>query len=205
MRHRFLRPAVALLVPLGLVLAAPAARSQAASPAAAATADAETFPRRKAGLWEVRSAAAQGHGLAPTRYCLGEQADQPRNHLDRQVGTRGACTLGAFQRAGGAWVAESVCKEGRTNVVSKAIASGDFEAEYRIDTLVSYDPPLGGVKREDKEAVVARWLGPCPAHHKPGDMIVPGLGTLNMIDGTFRAEPAPAAAPAPRRRKAAAD
>lgn len=170
-------------------------------PALAQTAP-EPFPKRKPGLWEVRSAGAQAAGLPPTRFCVGDGTDSESSHLDRSVGERGACTLGAFRRAGSAWLAESVCREGRTRVVSRAIASGDFDAEYRIDTLVQYDPPLGGVRREDKEAVVARLLGPCEPGQKPGDMVVPGMGTLNMVDGTFRAEPAPR--PATRRSRASA-
>ena len=149
----------------------------------------EDFPKRRAGLWEVRSVGAQASGLPPTRICVGEGTDTAQNHLDRSVGSRGSCTLGAFRRAGKAWLAESTCREGRTVVTSRSIATGDFEASYRIDTLVSYDPPLGGVRREDKDALEATWLGPCAQGQKPGDMVVPGMGTLNMLDGGFRAEP----------------
>jgi hypothetical protein len=115
------------------------------------------------------------------------------DHLDRSSGAKGACSMGAFKRAGIAWVAESVCKEGKVNIISKAIASGDFDTEYRIDTIVTYDPPMGGVRKEDKEAVTAYYVGPCLPHQKAGDMMIPGMGTLNMIDGTFRAEPVPGA------------
>jgi hypothetical protein len=181
-RRRRADPAAAhaLAVALALVVLAAAHAGEATAPAA--------FPKRKAGLWEVRSVASQAAGLAPTRHCVGEQTDVESSHLDRQPGTRGACSLGAFRRAGDAWLAESVCREGRTVVTSRAVATGDFATEYRIDTHVTYDPPLGGVRREDKEAVVARWLGPCGPKQKPGDMVIPGMGTLNMVDGTFKAE-----------------
>lgn len=57
------------------------------------------------GLWEVRSVGAHAVGLPPTRYCVGEHTDNPESQLDRSVGARGACTLGAFHRAGTSWVA----------------------------------------------------------------------------------------------------
>ena len=161
----------------------------------------EDHPRRKPGLWEVRGVSAEASGLPPTRFCVGRNTDSRDAHLDRSVGERGACSLGAFRRAGQAWLAESVCKESRSVVVSRAIASGDFETEYRIDTLVTYDPPLGGVRREDKDAVVARYLGPCAPDQRPGDVVVPGMGTLNMVDNTFRAEPLPAPQSRPRQRR----
>ncbi len=156
--------------------------------AGAQVTSAPDFPRRKPGLWEIRSTAAHASGLAPTQYCVGDATDVESNHLDRANGQRGACMLGAFQRAGTAWVAESVCKEGKTVVLSRAVASGDLQQEYRIDTHVTYDPPLAGIKREDKEAVVARYLGDCPAGQRAGDMTLPGVGVLNMVDGKFRAE-----------------
>lgn len=160
----------------------------------------QAFPRRKPGLWEVRSTSAHASGMPATSHCVGEGSDVAVSHLDRSSGIKGSCTLGAFRRAGLAWVAESVCREGKTRVTSQAIASGDFATSYRIDTVVTYDPPLAGVKREDKEAIEARYVGPCGDGQKPGDMIIPGMGTLNMIDGTFRAEPAPPAARPPRQR-----
>ncbi|MCL4744708.1 MAG: hypothetical protein KJZ83_04765 [Burkholderiaceae bacterium] len=171
--------AAALALALGFALACAGARAE------------QDHPKRKAGLWEVRGASAQASGLPPTRFCVGERTDTRTSHLDRSVGERGACSLGAFRRAGQSWLAESVCRESRSVVVSRAIASGDFETEYRIDTLVTYDPPLGGVRREDREAIVARFLGPCANGQKAGDVVVPGMGTLNMVDGTFRAEPVP--------------
>ncbi len=173
----------------GVPLAALALAGGLLAEAVAQTAAPDDHPRRRPGLWEVRTAGAQASGLPPTRFCVGEHTDNETSQLDRSVGGRGACTLGAFRRAGRAWVAESVCRQGRTSVVSRAIASGDLETEYRIDTVVQYDPPLGGVRREDKEAVLATWLGPCEPGQKPGDIVVPGMGTLNMVDGSFRAEP----------------
>lgn len=172
----------------------------AIEPKAQATYSAEPlgYPKRRAGLWEVRSTGAHALGMAATRYCIGEKTDQPETHLDRTAGQKGACTLGSFKRAGSSWVAETVCKEGKTSVVSKAIASGDFLTEYRIDTIVTYDPPLAGIRKEDKDAVQATYLGPCLSNHRAGDMVIPGMGTLNMHDGNFRPEPAPQ--PAGRRK-----
>jgi hypothetical protein len=149
------------------------------------------FPKRKSGLWEIRSTGAQANGLAPTRYCVGEATDRADQHLDRATGTRGACTLGAFRKAGEGWLAESVCRESKTVVRSRALATGNLTDNYRIDTVVSYDPPLAGTRREDREAVVATYLGDCLAGQKPGDMVIPGMGTLNMVDGHFKGEAAP--------------
>ncbi len=213
-------PSRAMLTCVGLVVATSGAVASSVAPSASAVTgarDAERaaspvgealhadHPKRRVGLWEVRSVGAQAAGLEATRFCVGPNTDTPTNHLDRSVGRRGSCEFGPFERAGQAWLAESVCREGRTIVTSRAVASGDFLHRYRIDTVVQYDPPLAGVRREDKDALEAHWLGPCASGQKPGDVVVPGMGTLNMVDGQFRAEPqAPPEAKKPRRSRAGA-
>ena len=180
--------ATALLPAPALAQSAISAGATANDPAASSE-----FPRRQPGLWEVRSAGAQSAGVPLVRFCVGEATDTAAQHLDRVPGSRGSCSLGAFRRDGQAWVAESVCRDSRSTASSRAVASGDFINAYRIDTLVRYDPPLGGVRAEDRDSVSARRLGDCAAGQRPGDMLIPGMGTLNMTDGHFRPEPAPRA------------
>jgi hypothetical protein len=162
---------------------------------------ADDFPKRRPGLWEVRVAGADAVGMPPARFCVGDQTDTAEMHLDRAVGTRGSCVLGAFEAAGDAWVAESTCTEGRNTVTKVSVATGDFQTEYRIDTLVKQEM-RGSSRREDREAVVAKWVGPCGPEQRPGDLVIPGMGTLNMDDGSFEAEPKPPA-PTPARKPAA--
>lgn len=148
------------------------------------------FPRRKPGLWEIRSSASEQLGLPPVVLCVGPDTDSSEHHLDRRVGKRGACQLGGFRRVGISWMADSTCKDSRTRIVSQSIASGDFQTHYRIDTVVFYSPPLANNKREDRESTDARYLKPCPDNAKPGDLTIPGMGILNMLDGALQAEPA---------------
>lgn len=144
------------------------------------------YPKRKPGLWEVKTVASQNAGLPATLFCVGEETDNAKMSLDRQASTEGSCKFGGFQRVGNGWLSESVCKEGRVNIVSRSLASGDFEKDYRIDTFVSYSPPLGSGKREDKEALVASFLGDCRPGQKVGEMFIPGMGYISMIDGSVR-------------------
>jgi hypothetical protein len=152
--------------------------------------DEQVFPKRRAGLWEIRVAGADAVGMPPARFCVGEHTDSAELHLDRAIGIRGSCSLGGFEPAGEAWVAESTCTEGNNTVTKVSVASGDFQTEYRIDTLVS-QVVRGGTRREDREAVVGKWVGPCEPGQRAGDLVIPGMGTLNMDDGAFEAEPPP--------------
>jgi hypothetical protein len=147
-----------------------------------------TFPKRKPGLWQIRGTGLEQAGMAPTFFCVGEGTDTDARHLDRKAGVLGACSLGAFKPAQGGWVAESICKDSKTTVKSQAVLTGDLSLEYRIDTLVSYLPPIAGTRKTDQDSLTAKYLGNCSVTQKPGDLVVPGMGTLNLDDGSFRAE-----------------
>jgi hypothetical protein len=144
------------------------------------------FPKRKPGLWEIKTTAASQAGLPASYLCVGDTTDTPKSHLDRYATTAGACQFGAYQKVGNGWLSEAVCKEGRNNITSRSLASGDFEKAYRVDTYVTYSPPLKNGKREDKEALVASYMGACRAGQKVGDMFMPGMGYINMVDGAVR-------------------
>jgi hypothetical protein len=147
-----------------------------------------SFPKRKAGLWQVKAIGLEQAGMPPTLFCVGEATDTQAQHLDRKPGVLGSCSLGSFKQAQGGWLAESICKDSKTTVKSQAVLTGDLNVEYRIDTVVTYMPPISGTRKSDQDSLVAKFMGSCSATQKPGDLVVPGMGTLNLSDGTFRAE-----------------
>ena len=59
---------------------------------------------------------------------------------------------------------------------------------------------MGGVRREERTATVGRWLGACRPGQQAGDLSMPGMGRLNMKDGSVSAETAEREPAAPRRR-----
>jgi hypothetical protein len=62
---------------------------------------------------------------------------------------------------------------------SDSVITGDVENSYRNDMLIRYDPPQRGMK-EMKMVQEGRWLGPCKAGQKPGDVMMPGMPAMNM-------------------------
>jgi hypothetical protein len=149
------------------------------------------FPKRKAGLWQIKAIGLEQAGMPPTFFCVGDATDTQAKHLDRKPGVLGSCTLGSFNQAQGGWLAESICKDSKTTVKSQAVLTGDLNTEYRIDTVVTYLPPISGTRKTDQDSLLAKFMGACTAVQKPGDLVVPGMGTLNLNDGTFRAEAKP--------------
>lgn len=154
----------------------------------ATTVRASDFPKRQAGLWEIQSEVSRAAGLAPAQQCVGPNSDTAREHLDRTIGRRGYCDLSPFTRnENNVWIAQSTCRHRRKVVITRKIATGDFLTNYRIDTIVR-----SRRKRRTRTLVQdilqARYLGPCLAGQRPGDLITPGMGTLNMTDGAFQRE-----------------
>jgi hypothetical protein len=180
-----------------LVLALPfAANAQTAN----SSGSENNFPKRKAGLWQIKAIGLEQAGMPPTLFCVGEVTDTQTQHLDRKPGVLGSCTLGSFKQAQGGWFAESICKDSKTTVKSQAVLTGDLNLEYRIDTVVTYLPPIAGTRKTDQDSLVAKFIGACATAQKPGDLIVPGMGTLNLNDGTFRAEAKPSGKGAKKQR-----
>jgi hypothetical protein len=143
------------------------------------------FPQRKPGLWEIRTTAAHSMGLAPAMFCVGDTTDNAKDHLDRGYGEKGSCRTGPFRQMGQAFVSESVCREARNVVSSRSIATGDFSSTYRIDTQTSYSL-IQGPRRDDSEAIEGRYVNPCPANMRAGDLLIPGMGRINMVDGSVQ-------------------
>lgn len=184
--------AVGLLAQASPGAASPQAATPVAPPSSAAGSasarQGSRYPVRRAGLWEIQSSVSRANGLPPVRQCVGRHTDTASQHLDRSTGDRGYCTLSPFTRQGDVWLAQSVCRHSRNSVITRKVATGDFQTQYRIDTLVR---TTRGKKSRllVQDSLTARYLGPCRSGQRTGDLVAPGMGTLNMNDGRFQALP----------------
>ena len=50
-----------------------------------------------------------------------------------------------------------------------------------MDSTSTYQPPFMG-KSDGKAVIDAKWVGPCKADQKPGDMVMPGGVKMNVMD-----------------------
>jgi hypothetical protein len=141
----------------------------------AAVSAADNFPKRKAGLWEIR-VVSQGQTQV-MKQCVGPDTDSELNSLAGQFGQQ--CSEMKLRRMGSAYVADSDCSIMGTRVRSKSRFDGDFSAGYSGEVVSSYDPPLMGM-RESSTRITARMLGPCQAGQQPGDILMPNGMKMNM-------------------------
>jgi hypothetical protein len=137
------------------------------------------MPKRKSGLWEIK--IAQDSSSRPAQamqMCIDQKTDDMAQQMGASVAKQ-ACSKQDIRREGGKIVGDSVCKIGETTATSHSVFSGAFEQSYRGEIRTRYAPPLMG-KSESTTVIEARWIGPCAADQKPGDMIMPNGMKINI-------------------------
>lgn len=146
-----------------------------ALPVAALAAD---LPKRKSGLWEITTSEPGGPPGPVAQMCI----DQKLDDMTRQLAAGAlACTKQELRRDGDRYISDSVCKIGDSTATTQAVISGNFESTYQAEIQAKYSPPLMGMS-EGRSVMNAKWLGPCRAGQRPGDIVMPGGSTINIYD-----------------------
>lgn len=151
------------------------------------------LPKRKSGLWEMKTQMsgmpAGMPGSQPVQMCVDQNSD---NMMRDQARGKVDCPVMDVNRSGGKVTFHSVCKSEGTTVTTDGVMSGDFESGYRSEMTMNYSPAKNGMSTM-KMSQEARWLGPCKAGQKPGDVIMQGMPAVNagnmqemMKDPKFR-------------------
>ena len=135
--------------------------------AAAASADA---PQRKSGLWEMKMSGGHMPGGMTMQQCV----DQKTDDMSKMQEAKSNCTKNVVRREGDKVIAESVCKMQGTTAPTRGVFTGQFDSAYKGEIKTTYDPALHGM-RESSSRIEAKWLGPCLAGQKAGDMVMPGM------------------------------
>ncbi|MBS0453216.1 MAG: DUF3617 family protein [Proteobacteria bacterium] len=140
------------------------------------------YPPRKPGLWEMSMAHGDEAQAKPhvIQQCIDAKTDASMREMG-QGASRDACTKQDMRKEGATIVVDSVCKMGPTTLTSHAEISGDFSSNYRMESHTTYEPPMAG-RAKGTAIVEAKWLGPCKAGQKPGDMVMPNGQTMNFMD-----------------------
>jgi len=132
-------------------------------------------PKRKSGLWEQ-------HEKMPGPQVMQQCVDQKTDDIMKdsaQAKEAMSCSKNELRKEGANVVAESVCKVNGSTAKTRAVFSGNFESAYKVDARSTYEPPLHGM-REATTKMEAKWLGPCKAGQKPGDVMLQGIPGMNM-------------------------
>jgi hypothetical protein len=144
---------------------------------------AQDMPPRKAGLWELKM-AIEGAGTPPQafQHCIDAATDKQMNAVGASV-RADQCSKQDIKRSGNALTIDSVCNFGAGNQASRAVITGDFNSAYTAKVTSKRDgAPVPGMPAETSMTMEAKWLGPCKADQKPGDMIMGNGMKMNIND-----------------------
>jgi hypothetical protein len=162
----------------------------AAPPAAALD-----MPARKPGLWEVKMEFAGGRLPAQDiKQCVDAATDKLMNSSFGGSAQQN-CSRQDVTRSGNTMMVDSVCKFGDATTTSHAVVTGSFDSGYTVDVTSTRagGRPLPGMAPGGTThmKIAAKWLGPCIAGQRPGDMIMGNGMKMNVLDLPHRPGAAP--------------
>ena len=157
--------------PFSLLLLGLAAATVAGGALAADT------PKRKTGLWEINTQMDGMPSMGAMQQCIDQKTDDlMQQHAKKE---KPDCGVMDVKLQGNKVTMHSVCKFDGTTATTDAVFVGAFDSAYKGDMKTRFNPPLHGVS-ESKMTMEAKWVGPCKAGQKPGDMIMPNMKGMNM-------------------------
>ena len=137
------------------------------------------IPARKAGLWEIRTSLESRGGAGMTvQQCSDAATDQMMMSSGGPL-AQGACPRRDVKRSGNTVTIDSTCTFKDRTATTHAVITGSFDSAYTMTVTSQSDAMPGGKMTMTMEG---KWLGPCAADQKPGDMIMGGGLKLNILE-----------------------
>jgi hypothetical protein len=139
------------------------------------------LPTRKAGLWEIR----MNNASMAVHQCVDAATDRMTISGASPTAQR-ACPEPDVQRSGDTWTIDSTCTfKDKTfkdkTFKSHMVITGSFDSAFTSTTTEESDLyVVPGVKVTTKTD--AKWLGPCAADQKPGDIMMENGMKLNLME-----------------------
>ena len=146
----------------------------------ATSASAVDLPVRKAGLWEMK-VLHTGSAIPDMtmQHCTDETTDKDMATSFSPM-AKEMCSKQDIQKTATGYITDSVCGIAGMSITSHAEITGDFNSAYTVKTTSHAD--RGGAARDTTAIIDAKWLGPCKADQKPGDVIMAGGMKMNIKD-----------------------
>lgn len=150
----------------------------------AGAAQAADMPTRKAGQWEIKM-QFEGRELQARaiRQCTDQATDKLMNN---NYGGEGDCSKRDISKSGNTMVVDSVCKFGTATTTSHAVITGSFDSAYTVEVTSTRKggPALPGMTpgQPTHMKIAAKWLGPCAAGERPGDIMMGNGMKVNVLD-----------------------
>jgi len=142
------------------------------------------LPTRKAGLWELtmdfHNARLPQRSM---KQCTDAASDKLMN-MNFGGSDEHACAKKDIVRNAEGFVIDSECTFGAMTTTSHAVVTGSFDSNYAVDVTSTRKggPPGMAPTGGSHMTITAKWVGPCAAGQKPGDVTMANGMTMNVLD-----------------------
>jgi len=142
-----------------------------------ASALAADMPKRKPGLWEINMNMEGAPNVGPMQQCI----DRNTDNLLQQEAERSKpdCSVMDIKQSGSKVTIHTVCKIEGTTATTDGVFEGSFDTAYKGTMKTRFNPPMHGMS-ESNMTQEARWIGSCKPGQKPGDVVMPNMGGMDM-------------------------
>jgi len=152
-----------------------------ATPAAA-----DELPTRKAGLWEINMTfVARKLPVQKMRQCIDAASDKLMNNNFSNSNEQ-KCSKQDIKKSAGTMTVDSVCNISGATTTSHAVVTGSFDSAYTMEVTSTREGgrPIPGVASgaATQMKLDAKWLGPCEAGQKPGDVMMANGMKINVLE-----------------------
>ena len=153
------------------------------------------MPSRKPGLWEVTMSFENRNVPGQTvQQCIDAASDQMMQSSAGPFAQQ-ACSKRDVQRSANGMTIDSTCTIGGKTATSHAEVTGSFDSAYTMKVTSQSEGMPGG---KMAMTMAAKWLGPCTADQKPGDMIMGNGMKMNILEMQKRLPSTGIPLPSPR-------
>lgn len=135
------------------------------------------LPKRKAGLWEINVHMDGMPNMGAIQQCIDQNTDNIMQQKAKS--NKQDCSVMDVNTSGNRVTVHAVCKMNGSTATTDGVFEGAFDASYRGSTKTRFNPPFHGMS-ESNMTQEARWIGPCKPGQKPGDVIMPNIGGMNI-------------------------
>ena len=145
------------------------------------------MPARKPGLWELKM-DVEGRKMPVTtmKQCTDAASDKIMNANFGGPAIQEACSKQDMTKTATGMIVDSVCKFGEGTTTTHAVITGNFDSAYTVDVSSKREGgrAIPGMPADGSShmTIAAKWLGPCAAGQKPGDVTMPNGMTMNVLE-----------------------
>jgi Protein of unknown function (DUF3617) len=149
------------------------------------------LPSRKPGLWDLKM-SIEGRSTPPqmVRQCV-DAATDPMMQSSAGPYSVAVCPKRDVQQSANSTTIDSTCTIAGKPATAHATITGSFDSAYTM-TVTSKSEALPGTNMTI--TINGRWLGPCTADEKPGDIIFSDGRKVNILEAT-KSVPSPGTQP----------